>query len=112
MALTEIIIFAWVLGLDKSLAETHQGAAFRIPGIFRWMFKYVSPALLLIILGAWFLKSVLGIGGQVSSKVQLLLSGDLAAWLTIGLVFAVGAFFLWVSLQAKSYQAIDNHSES
>ncbi|MGB5740222.1 MAG: hypothetical protein WBM54_12785, partial [Woeseia sp.] len=40
---------AWVFGIDKALAEAHIGAQLRIPRIFRFIIKYVSPTYLLII---------------------------------------------------------------
>ncbi|MGB5246841.1 MAG: hypothetical protein WBN34_09870, partial [Woeseia sp.] len=45
----QIICFAWVFGIDKALAEAHIGAQLRIPRIFRFIIKYVSPTYLLII---------------------------------------------------------------
>ncbi len=46
---TQIICFSWVFGVDKGLKEAHEGASMRIPGIFRFVMKYVSPAYLLVI---------------------------------------------------------------
>jgi SNF family Na+-dependent transporter len=46
---TQIICFAWVFGIDKALEETHRGAQIRIPRIFRFIIKYVSPTYLLVI---------------------------------------------------------------
>lgn len=46
---TQIICFSWVFGVDKALAETHRGAQIRIPGVFRFIIKYVSPGYLLVI---------------------------------------------------------------
>jgi SNF family Na+-dependent transporter len=46
---TQIICFAWVFGVDKGLEMAHEGARFRIPRIFRFIMKYVSPAFLLVI---------------------------------------------------------------
>ena len=45
----QIICFGWVFGVDKGLEEAHKGAQMRIPGIFRFIIKYVSPAYLLVI---------------------------------------------------------------
>jgi hypothetical protein len=46
---TQIICFGWVFGVDKGLALAHEGARIRIPGVFRFVMKYVSPAFLLVI---------------------------------------------------------------
>lgn len=46
---TQIICFSWIFGVDKALAETHRGAQIRIPAVFRFIIKYVSPTYLLVI---------------------------------------------------------------
>ncbi len=46
---TQIICFAWVFGVDKALEEAHHGAQLRIPRIFRFIIKYVSPVYLIVI---------------------------------------------------------------
>ena len=50
----EVILFTWVFGMDKAWEELHRGAELDIPPVFRVIMKYVTPAFLLIILGAWF----------------------------------------------------------
>jgi SNF family Na+-dependent transporter len=50
----EIIIIAWVFGVDKAWDEMHQGAKMRAPKVFKFIVKYVTPTFLLIILGYWF----------------------------------------------------------
>jgi NSS family neurotransmitter:Na+ symporter len=48
---TQIICFGWITGVDKGLEEAHKGSSIRIPNVFRFIIKYVSPAYLLTILG-------------------------------------------------------------
>jgi len=50
----ETILFVWVFGMDKAWEEIHHGADIRIPRIFKFIIKYVTPVFLLVILGAWF----------------------------------------------------------
>jgi SNF family Na+-dependent transporter len=50
-ALIEVIFFAWVFGMDKAWKEIHAGASIRIPVIFRFIIKYVTPLYILIMLG-------------------------------------------------------------
>ncbi len=49
----EAIIFGWVFGIDKAWKEIHRGADIQLPGIFRFVIKYVTPTFLLILLGTW-----------------------------------------------------------
>ncbi len=46
---TQIICFAWIFGVDRGLEEAHHGALMRIPGLFRFIIKYVSPVYLLVV---------------------------------------------------------------
>lgn len=53
-ATLEIIILAWVFGIDKAWDEMHHGCQMRVPRIFRFIIKYITPTFLLLILGYWF----------------------------------------------------------
>lgn len=52
-ALCEIVIFAWVYGIDRGWADIERGAAIKPPRFFRLVIKYVTPAFLATILGWW-----------------------------------------------------------
>lgn len=54
----QVICFGWIFGVDKGLAEAHKGAQMRIPGVFRFIIKYVSPAYLLFIFGGFLVQSL------------------------------------------------------
>lgn len=53
LALLEIIIFFWIFGAENAWEEITRGAHIRIPGIFFYFMKYITPAFLIIILAAW-----------------------------------------------------------
>lgn len=50
LALAESILFAWVLGINKGWNEINTGAQLRVPGVFKWVMKYITPLLLLVVL--------------------------------------------------------------
>ncbi len=52
-ALVEVILFAWVFGMDRAWAEITRGADIRIPRFFYYVIRYVTPVYLLIILAVW-----------------------------------------------------------
>jgi neurotransmitter:Na+ symporter, NSS family len=56
MATVIIIYFGWGMGIGRGFAEAHRGSEMKIPGIYRFIMKFVSPAYLLIIfaLFLWF----------------------------------------------------------
>ena len=45
----QIVAFGWMFGIDKGLKEAHEGSNMRIPAIFGFIMKYVSPTFLLIV---------------------------------------------------------------
>jgi len=56
----EIIVFSWIFGLKKGWEEMHKGADFKIPGIFKFILKYITPAYMLVILGVWTYQDAIG----------------------------------------------------
>lgn len=54
-ALAETILFAWVFGIDRGWKEINEGADIKIPQIFKWVIKYITPLLLIFVfIGALF----------------------------------------------------------
>ncbi|RYF80613.1 MAG: sodium:calcium symporter, partial [Chitinophagaceae bacterium] len=52
-ALVESVLFAWVFGINKGWREITLGSDIRLPGIYKFIIKYITPALLLaVFLGA------------------------------------------------------------
>jgi NSS family neurotransmitter:Na+ symporter len=48
-ALAEIILFAWVFGMDKGWEEITRGADMKVPIIFKYIIKYVTPVFILFV---------------------------------------------------------------
>ena len=49
----EAVLFAWIFGMDKGWAELHRGAQIRVPRIFYYIIRYVTPVALVAILCGW-----------------------------------------------------------
>lgn len=52
-ATIEVILFSWVFGMEKAWDEIHKGADLRIPRIYKFIIKYITPLFLFSILGMW-----------------------------------------------------------
>ncbi len=52
-ATIETVLFAWIFGMEKAWKEIHHGADMNVPGIYKFIIKYVTPAFLIAILGFW-----------------------------------------------------------
>jgi SNF family Na+-dependent transporter len=49
----ELILFAWVFGIDRGWAEIMKGADIRVHPIFRFLLAWVTPLLMIAIFLAW-----------------------------------------------------------
>lgn len=77
-AFVEIILFAWVFGMDKGWEEINRGADIKIPFFFKYIIKFVTP----LLLGWVFFSSLPGVWDQVTNKAiyaEIAKSTDAAA---------------------------------
>jgi len=49
----EVILFSWVYGINKGFEEMHKGAWLRVPDIYRFVLKYITPLCLIILFFVW-----------------------------------------------------------
>ena len=52
-ATIEAVLFAWVFGMESAWDEIHKGADMRVPRIYKFIIKYITPLFLFLILGVW-----------------------------------------------------------
>ena len=78
LATVLIICFGWVFGIDTGFDEAHIGAHLQIPGFFRFVIKYLSPAYLLIVIVGFCFQSL-------PDYLQGLAENDVARW-TLGFI--------------------------
>lgn len=53
IGLLEVVIFAWIWGMDKGWEEINKGADIKIPKFFYFVIKYITPLYLIVILVYW-----------------------------------------------------------
>jgi SNF family Na+-dependent transporter len=59
LAFVEVIIMMWLFGGDKLWTEMHRGAAMKVPRVFYYAAKYITPVFLGIILVTWVFQNIL-----------------------------------------------------
>mgnify|MGYP001075704394 CR=1 FL=1 len=112
-----VFIFAWVVGIDRGWKLMHEGAEMRVPNIYRFILKYVTPTFLLAVFVMWLLKNVAGWNFSFSapqfapSGYVVDLIGEHPSWvarLTVGFIAVVTAFALvLVHLAGKRWEVRD-----
>ncbi len=72
-AMFETILFSWVFGMKKGWAEITRGADIKVPNIYKFIIKFVTPVMLIIIfLGSLFKP----LNNEWSENVSSLFSGN------------------------------------
>lgn len=72
-AMAEVILFSWIFGLEKGWNEITMGADIKVPEFYRFIIKYVTPILLLIVFIASFCSPA---GGDWGAAFVGLLNGQ------------------------------------
>ena len=52
-ATIEIILFSWIFGIEKGWKEITRGSSIKIPVIFKFVLKYITPVYLIVLLITW-----------------------------------------------------------
>ncbi|MDR2512375.1 MAG: sodium-dependent transporter [Puniceicoccales bacterium] len=95
---TVVVLWGWLVGLNKSWQELHLGASFRVPIFFRGMMRYVTPFYLLFIFVLFLFEKLLGWDFSLANPVFKptgyvtdLFGGETSpvAQLTVGFIFLV-----------------------
>ncbi len=72
-AMFETILFSWVFGMKKGWAEITRGADIKIPNVYKFIIKFVTPVMLIIIfLGSLFKPQ----NNEWSENISSLFSGN------------------------------------
>ena len=84
-AIAEIILFAWVFGMEKGWKEITHGADIVVPRVFKHIIKYVTPVFLLVV----FIGSLPEIWATLTKKITTYVF--LARILLVALFAAISA---------------------
>jgi len=98
LATVQIILFGWVLGVDKGLREAHLGAELRIPRAVRFVIKYVSPLYLLIVFAGFCIQ-------QLPSYVSGLEGNDVARATVLVIVLVLGLLTVMTFFGERRWRA-------
>jgi len=49
----EIILFAWIYGIEKGFKEMHKGALLKVPDVYKFVLKYITPFCLIVLFIVW-----------------------------------------------------------
>ncbi|MCB0323024.1 MAG: sodium-dependent transporter [Bdellovibrionales bacterium] len=100
LATLQVILFAWVLGAEKGRQLAEEGAEMKLPRIFPFIIKYVSPTYLLIMFGAWCVHP-----DNLPARIKSLSEGGVPLF-SVGIILAVLVALLGMThLALKRWEA-------
>jgi SNF family Na+-dependent transporter len=104
-ATIEIIIFAWVFGIDKAWEHMHYGAKMKIPTIYKFIIKYITPLFLFFILGFWFIQQVIPtfMMKEVSHANRPFVLGTRIGLVALFLILCILVKIAWRKRKMRSY---------
>ena len=98
----QIVAFGWIFGVDKGLKEAHEGSNMRIPAIFGFIMKYVSPTFLLVVVAGFCIFNAPGYVEKIFADTET--SADIRrTWILM--LSTIGALALLVTVGAKRWRA-------
>lgn len=96
----EVILFAWVFGMQRAWTELHVGSDLHLPRFYELVIKYITPLFLLAILGSWLVQ-------KWDSEIMMRrYAGDELTWrlmTRIGLLtfFVLLSIMVWIAWKRK-----------
>lgn len=89
----ETVVFAWIFGMDKGWEEMHLGAELKVPRVFFYIMKYITPVFSVGLVAWWFKSSfvnkLLMVGVAEESRPYLWLARCMILGMALFLVFGV-----------------------
>ncbi len=89
LATFQVILFGWVLGVNRGMDELQRGASIRVPAFVGVMLKYVCPTYLIIIFMIWIYQQTTAETGNYFRT----LAENNVAQMTVGFIIVIAIFF-------------------
>jgi len=105
LATIQVILFAWVLGIERGFEELNRGAEIRIPGFVKYVIKYVAPLYLLTIFALWVYKEFLN--PETATRLKQIRESMIVR-LSLGFILIVVILFLlFIAQSVKRWKAAE-----
>jgi hypothetical protein len=94
-----VIMFGWVMGVERGFEEAHRGAHMRIPKVFKFIIRYISPAFLISIFALFVHTNIIRDYKKEGSYVYNLLNNT-ETQITMTFIAVLAVFFTLMIQQA------------
>lgn len=107
LALVQVVLYSWVFGAEKGNRFAMEGAQMRLPRVFNFVIKYVSPVYLLTVFVLWCY-----VPENLPSYIKTLKEGGVPL-MTVFVIAGVTAFLLiLIHLAGKRWNAEEKDTSS
>lgn len=103
IAMIEIILLSWNFGATNLLNETNKFSIIKLPKIYTFIWKFVTPSILGSVFLAWLAKDVFGLfGGNLSYHISnLFITYDKVSWICMMSMISIFLFLLFIFITNK-----------
>jgi NSS family neurotransmitter:Na+ symporter len=96
LACVQTFLFGWVFGPQRGLEELDRGADLRVPRLFTFVIKYISPVYLLIVFVAWAVQ-------DMGDRIAAFAADPAVRWSMLFLVGVFALFLWWIRIAVKRW---------
>ena len=109
-AMIQVIVFGWHFGAKRGLKLANEGSVIKLPKLYAFVVKYLTPAVLLTVFAMWIAKDVFGIigSGKLSPYITDIVgeSPNMPACIAVVIACGLYAFFALILMQSKKYDRL------
>ena len=98
LACVQTFLFGWVFGPQRGLEELDRGADLRLPRIFTFVIRYISPVYLLVVFVVWAVQ-------DMGNRIAAFTADPAVRWSMLFLVAVLALFLWWIRLAVKRWHA-------
>ena len=109
-AMIQIIAFGWHFGAKRGLKLANEGSVIKLPKLYAFIVKYLTPSVLIAVFAMWIAKDVFGIigSGKLSPYITDIVGDSPSTVACIAVVIVIGlyTFFALILMQSKKYDRL------
>lgn len=101
-AMVMMILFSWKLNINEGIADINSTSDISIPHIYRFILKFVTPTLLVLLLASWLFRNI---WVAPAAPVRSLMDGELGAVIPVFLLGTYAVFLICVTMASSRHQS-------